>query len=318
MGAIRIFFVFLGVVAGQGSPAFGMPVGGGKIDVIIDQALPRAGARVGVGSPLTLRLPGRTTTNAGLFLGQMIKVDGKLDQMILLDSDQRRVFFADRSQVEINRNSLQRVLRPYPQVDGTCTGYALHHLFAQIGTTRVAGNDRLAATFSTESGRTRFLVRAINDYYLATQHRNSILGIMKGYGEEFGLRCRKEIFHDPQSAIVHVNEKTSRGIPVLVSFFTGPDMVTAPFRLLDMSGSGGSNPAGNLLDPRLWVPRQIGERESGGHSVVAVAAFELRGRSNFLMLDSDWSEPRIWDASTYLGGKADLKNLEFYSCDGAE
>jgi hypothetical protein len=33
------------------------------------------------------------------------------------------------------------------------------------------------------------------------------------------------------------------------------------------------------------------------------------------MLDSDWSEPRIWDASDYLGGKVDFKNLEFYSCE---
>lgn len=282
-----------------------------KISVVIDQAVSRAGARVGVGSLMTLRLPGAKTAHSGIFLGQMIKADAKFDQMILLDSDQRRIIFADRAQVEINRNSLQKVLRPYPQVDGTCTGYALHHLFAQLGITRVAGNEQLAATFSSEFGRTQFLVRAINDYYLATQHRNSILGIMKGYGREFGLRCEKEVFRDATSAIRHVQEKTSRGIPVLISFYTGPNMVNAPFVLQNFAEAG-------TLDPRLWVPRQIGERQSGGHSVVAVAAFEHSGQSNFLMLDSDWSEPRVWNASSYLGGKTDLKNLEFYSCDVAE
>ncbi len=310
MGSVKLFFgaVVLCFFAGSASA---LPAQENKISVVIDQAVARGGAKVGVGSPMTLRLPGIQSAHSGLFLGQMIKVDGKLDQMILLDSNQRRILFANRAQVEINRNSLQKVLRPYPQVDGTCTGYALHHLFAQIGTTRVAGNAQLAATFSTEFGRTQFLVRAINDYYLATQRRYSILGIMKGYGREFGLRCDKEIFPDSNSAIRHVQEKTLRGIPVLVSFYTGPNMVNAPFNLQNFADSG-------ALDPRLWVPRQIGERQSGGHSVVAVATFEHAGRNHFLMLDSDWAEPRVWDASAYLGGKVDLKNLEFYSCDAAE
>jgi hypothetical protein len=287
----------------------------GKIAVVIDQAISRAGARVGVGSPLTLRLPRIESSHSGLFLGQMVGVDGKFDQMILLDSDLQRVFFADRSRVEINRNSLQKILRPYPQVDGTCTGYALHHLFAQMGVTRVAGNEQLAETFSTEARRTQFLVRAINDYYLATQHRNSILGIMKGYAREFGLRCEKEIFSDSIAAIHYVTEKTSRGIPVLISYFIGPDMVNGPYTLQDFASFTGSNGSRSLLDGRLWVPRKIGERQSGGHSVVAVATFEWRGRSEFLMLDSDWSEPRVWNASSILSGKVDFKNLEFYSCE---
>jgi hypothetical protein len=308
-----VFFLFF-----SASNSFALQSDEDKISVIIDQAFARAGARVGVGSSLTLRLPGVRSAHSGVFLGQMIKVDGKFDQMVLLDSDQKRIFFADRDQIEINRNSLQKVLRPYPQVDGTCTGYALHHLFAQIGTTSVAGNPQLAATFSTEFGRTQFLVRAINDYYLATQHRNSILGIMKGYGREFGLRCEKKIFQDSDSSIRYVNEKTAQGIPVLISFYTGPNMVNAPFSLQIFSGSGNRGSSQGLLDSRLWIPRQIGERQSGGHSVVAVASFEQNRHTAFLMLDSDWSEPRVWDASAYLGGKADLKNLEFYSCDSAE
>ena len=141
---------------------------------------------------------------------------------------------------------------------------------------------------------------------------------MKGYGREFGLRCEKEIFQDTESAIRYVNEKTAQGIPVLISFYTGPNMVNAPFSLQIFSSSGNRGPLQGLLDSRLWIPRQIGERQSGGHSVVAVASFAQGRHTAFLMLDSDWSEPRVWDASAYLGGKADLKNLEFYSCDSAE
>ncbi|MBU6153111.1 MAG: hypothetical protein KGP28_02305 [Bdellovibrionales bacterium] len=317
MGFTRFLFSLF-LLFFSAHPAVALQSDEGKISVVIDQAVPRAGARVGVGSPLTLRLPGFQSAHSGLFLGQMIKVDGKLDQMILLDSELQKVLFVDRGKVDLNRNSLQKILRPYPQIDGTCTGYALHHLFAQIGTTGVAGNAQLAATFSTEFGRTQFLVRAINDYYLATRRRNSILGIMKGYGKEFGLRCQKKIFDDAVSAIRHVQEKTSRGIPILISFFIGPNMVDSPYSLQNFSDDFNANDPRQFLDGRLWIPRKIGERESGGHSVVAVGSFESGGRSQFLMLDSDWSEPRVWDASGYLGGKVDLKNLEFYSCDGAE
>jgi len=283
-----------------------------KILVRIDQAVPRAGARVGVGSPVTLKFPADERAHGGFFLGQMVRLGGDRDQAILLDRERSRIFFVDRDKVDLPKLSYQKILRPYPQVDGTCTGYALHHMMAQTAIGGHVGNPRLNETFSTEQGRTQFLVRAINDYYLATQHRASILGILKGYGVEFGLKCEKRVFEDTQDALRYVEEKTSRGLPVMISFFVGPNMVHAPFTLQDLSGPR------RLLDSRLWVPRQIGERQSGGHSVVAVATFEWQGRTEFLMLDSDWAQPRVWDASAYLGGRVKFEELEFYSCEGTK
>ncbi len=179
----------------------------------------------------------------------------------------------------------------------------------ELGMARMYGNDALRSTFSSEQGRTQFLVRAINDYYIATQHRSSILGILKGYGKEFGLRCELKTFAERASAIHYVSEKNARGVPVLISFFIGPQMANSEFTLQDLS-------AGRyLLDSRLWVPRKIGERNSGGHSVVAVASFEAKGRPRFLMLDSDWEQPRVWDASEYLGERTKMAEVEFYSCE---
>ncbi|NDG85635.1 MAG: hypothetical protein EBX52_11460 [Proteobacteria bacterium] len=174
---------------------------------------------------------------------------------------------------------------------------------------RTYGNDALRAVFSNEQGRTQFLVRAINDYYIATQHRSSILGILRGYGKEFGLRCELKVFGDGASAIQYISEKNSRGVPVLISFYIGPQMATSDFTLQDLS-------AGRfLLDSRLWTPRKIGERNSGGHSVVAIASFEAKGRPRFLMLDSDWEQPRVWDADRYFGERTKMPEVEFYSCE---
>jgi hypothetical protein len=86
-------------------------------------------------------------------------------------------------------------------------------------------------------------------------------------------------------------------------------MYEADLPLLALQGSKASR-----LDGRLWLPRKTGERNSGGHSVVAVAAFEALGKKRLLMLDSDWAEPRIWDLELALGGRTDIGAIEFHSC----
>jgi hypothetical protein len=68
------------------------------------------------------------------------------------------------------------------------------------------------------------------------------------------------------------------------------------------------------LDSRLWIPRKIGQRNSGGHSIIAVGSFDLNQKTYLLMLDSDWSEPRIWDMDSFLNDKTALDEVEFVSC----
>ena len=277
--------------------------------VQVDQAIPKAGARIGAGSRITLRFPQDPSAHSGVFLGQLVKSDGSLDQVMVLDEDRNRVFFIDRSRMDLPRGPLQHILRPYPQVDGTCTGYAMQHLMAQLSVTGVAGNPALKNTFSTEQGRTQFLVRAVNDYYIATQHRNSIAGILKGYASEFGLRCERKVFPDGVRALRYLREKTDRGIPVLMAYDIGPNMVNGDFTLQNLSGPK------RLLDQRLWVPRQIGERLGGGHSILAVSTFESRGKDEVLVLDSDWAEPRVWNPGIALADRTRMQDVEFHSCE---
>ena len=69
------------------------------------------------------------------------------------------------------------------------------------------------------------------------------------------------------------------------------------------------------MDTRLWIPRKIGERNGGGHAIVAAAAFTSMGRRKVLVLDSNWSEPRVWDLDKYLGQKAAISEMVFHHCD---
>jgi hypothetical protein len=279
------------------------------ITVQVDQSIPQGPARIGVGSPITLKFPGDSKAHTGEFLGQLVQNGTQPDQLMLLDLERSRIFLVNRSDLEIQRGDFQKIVKLYNQVDGTCTGYAMNDLFQQISLNGTAGNAQLKQTFSTEKGRTQFLVRAINDYYIATQHRTSIRGILSTYGKEFGLKCGMKTFSDTESAESYVGRKVLAGTPVLIAFNIGPNMYDSDLTIADYAKPR------TVMDRRLWLPRKVGERNTGGHSVLAVAAFQAKGKNRLLMLDSDWAEPRVWNLDLALGGKTAVGEIEFHVCE---
>ena len=278
------------------------------IQVQIDQAIPHESEKVGVGSIITLKIPGQTGSHAGVFLGKMQNPDGSSAQDMVLDTDQKRVYMADEKDITFSETSLQPILRQYDQVGGTCTGYAIDHFLQEMIIAGADGNGTLKTALETEKGRTQLLVDTINQYYLVTQHRFSLNGILDMYGKQYGYHCEKKMFQDSTSAINYVEASLKTGLPVFVSFYIGPDMTNSPYSIKDYSNNT------PLLDRRLWTPRKTGDRNSGGHSVVAIAAFEANQKRKLLMLDSDWSEPRIWDIDDYLGNTTAIAEMEFYNC----
>jgi len=291
------------------SPSFALP----PIQVQVDQLVPRGSFQLGVGSHLTLNIPeanGDAGKNVdGLFLGRIIEPAGAFSSYLFLDLDQARVYIVNQNDVMIGADSYQPILKQYDQIGGTCTGYAMDHLLQQMYWSGFTGNGELKDTLGTEKGRTQLLVDTINEYYLMLQHHYSILGVMKKFGARFGFTCTMKTFNDVGAAETYLFSKMNRGLPMMISFNIGPSMVSSPYEIMDYEDQA------NLKDNRLWTPRKIGERNSGGHTVVAAAMFAERGRQKLLMLDSDWAEPRIWDVQSYLGDKTAINEMQFTSCE---
>jgi len=279
------------------------------IEVQVDQAIPRGAFQLGIGSHLTMNVPGTGQTD-GLYLGRMVEATGTYSKFLLLDLTQTRIYLADGNDVAIPTiASAQPIIHQYDQIGGTCTGYAMDHMFQQLYWSGYQGNGVLRQTLSTEQGRTQLLVDTINEYYLALQHKYSILGVMKKFATRFGMKCERKTFDDVDSASDYMEGKMDRGLPVMISFSTGVNMVTSSFEVVDYE-----NPT-PAKDMRLWIPRRIGERNGGGHTVVATAMFEAKGHKKLLMMDSDWAEPRVWDVQDYLGNRAAITEMEFISCE---
>ena len=286
----------------------GVLAASGPIQIQVDQAIPHGRFQLGVGSHLSLQFPGAKHVTPGIFLGRLIEPGGVFSKYMILDEEKSKIELASKDNVQIANYTFQPILRQYDQVGGTCTGFAIDHLLQQLYWSGFPGNGLLRTTLSDEKGRTQLLVDAINQYYLVTQHRYSIAGIMKQYGVKFGLTCEKKMFTDAASASNYLIDRMGRGLPVLISYNIGTAMVDSPYEIEDYE-----SPA-PMKDKRLWIPRKIGDRNTGGHSVIAAAVFESNHRNKMLMLDSDWAEPRVWDMEEYLGNRTAISEIEFHTC----
>jgi len=282
----------------------------GPLNVVIQQAVSRGGFNLAVGSKVTLQYPNGDTSDAD-FLGTLAQPDGVDSQFVFLDEKKSEVLYVNHQFVKMESMNPQVVLQQYDQVGGTCTGYALDHFWFQMHLANYKGNGVLADTLSTEKGRTQLLVDAINQYYLVTQHRSSINGIMNQYGKQFGFTCKKEMFTDSDKAVAYVTDRVNAARPVLVAFNVGVNMATS------YAAKDDDHTTGFLDDNRIWLPRKTGDRNSGGHSIVVISSFQVGSNQKFLVLDSDWAVPRIWDVSEALVNHVAIQEIEFYSCDSA-
>lgn len=279
------------------------------VDFKITNAAETGPFSVAVGSEMELKSDDKRLSGPAVYLGNAIRPDGDSTYQMFLMKKSKNVYYVEST--EFNKrftSKYQTIFDLYEQMGGTCTGYAIYDFLFQTNLAGFTGTGELAKILSSEEGRTNLLVDAVNEYYLTPQHRYSINGIMNKYGKKFGFKCSTFKSEDYTKVKTKILAQIKSGFPVLVSFDIGPKMVKSPFKIEMSEQKNGE------LDNRLWIPRKTGERNSGGHSIVAAASFEFENKTYLVMIDSDWSEPRIWDMDSYLNQKTDLGAVEFTTC----
>lgn len=278
-----------------------------QVQIQIEKRIRLGNVALGVGSHVKMQFTSKRATADGLFLGRVVESDGQSDELLFLDTHKTRAYLIDRTQVRFapQAGKMQVVLRPMPQQGNSCAAYAFTHFWQQFALAGVGGNMDLAAMMSSERTRLQFFEENMSRYYL--DNRINVVSIMKDFGKRFGVRCQTKVFSNGDLAADFIFENSRQGYPVLIDFFIGPNMVTSTYETVDFEKPG-------PVDSRLWVPRRRGERNSGGHMIVAAAAFEVRGRRKVVVVDSNWDQPRIWDVDRYLGGKTAVKEMTFSTC----
>jgi hypothetical protein len=264
---------------------------------------------LGVGSRVKLEFVQRNETHDAVFMGKMIGHPQYGEELLFLDEKDTRIFMIDSKSVRspsVAKSRMQNLISTIDQAGETCAAYALYHFWLQTAAVGLAGNGELMTVMSKEHSRMKLLEESITRYYMGRSF--SIKPVMKNFGDRFGFKCREKVFENSAKAIDYIYKHTMAGKSVIIEFFIGSKMVTSDIELQDFETKV-------EMDPRLWIPRKVGERNAGGHAIVASAAFTLNGRKKVVVLDSNWNEPRVWDLEAYLGGKTALTEMIFHSCD---
>ncbi len=277
-----------------------------KIVVTPLETLKTAKGALAIGSKMYLQFAGKKQEMT--FLGRMVHQDGTAEDFLFLDEQKTRVYLIDYKNIEMKsgKSKAQAILRPMDQFGGTCAAYSFIHFWQQMYWADYKGTAEFDHMMSDERERLKLLEESLGRYYL--DRRGTTNSIMTSYGKRFGFKCKSSHFTDPKKAADFVFQKAKDGKPVIVDFNLGPDMVTSSYELQDYETK-------KLMDPRLWIPRTKSQKNAGGHSIAAAAAFVAKGRRKLLVLDSDWSEPRVWDLDSYIGAKTIVEEMGFYSCN---
>ena len=264
---------------------------------------------IGIGSIMNLTTEEKSLNGEAIFLGSTQLPGGERSYQMYLNKKSKKFFLVPGDLFAKVKATQQTVIDSYQQAGGTCSAYAIYNFLQQTNLAGHTGTGELKKILSTEEGRTFLLADAINEYYLTMSHRYSLRGILNKYGKSYGFTCKMMKTDSYEKAKASVLKQLATGLPVIFSYNIGPNMVKGPFAMEVYDNRG---PA---LDERLWIPRRVGERNSGGHTIVAVGAFEFGEKTYLVMVDSDWSEPRVWDMDEYLNHKKTaLDEVEFVSC----
>ncbi len=279
-----------------------------EIKVQTENAVPTRSFSIGIGSDVVLETSDTQISGPAIFLGNAVTPNGENLYRIYFNKKSAKIFFVSAQRFAKSSQRLQTIMDPYEQAGGTCTGYAIFDFLYQTSLSGFEGTGALSARFANEEKRTTLLVDNINNYYLTSQHRYSIPGILNSYGKDMGFKCDRFKTDTYSKAKDKVLEMLKAGWPVIISFNLGPKMYEVPFRLEKADGEKAE------MDQRVWIPRKIGERNRGGHTIVAAGSFEWDNKTYLVTIDSDWSEPRIWDMDSFLNQKTALDEVEFVTC----
>ena len=263
---------------------------------------------LGIGSKVELTFIEKNEKKEFLFMGKMLGHPDLGEEILFMDEKDTRILMIDTESMTTNflKTRMQNIISTIDQAGETCAAYALYHYWQQTDSVGFKGNNELGPVMGKERSRMKFLEESITRYYLGRSANLKL--IMKTFGDRFGFKCKEKIFTESTKASDHVYNQTLTGKPVIMEFYLGKNMVTSDFEIEDYETN-------SEVDARLWIPRKIGEKNGGGHAIVAAAAFTSLGRKKVLVLDSNWTEPRVWDLEKYLGEKAAIDEMIFHSCD---
>lgn len=284
----------------------------------ITEAVPKNGFRVGIGSKMEVLVDGSKKAE-GVFLGRLVDTEFNNVDFMFKDYEGKKNYLIDSKRCEIRMNGekvafheLQSLSTTVMQQGETCAVYSVTNFFTQLLQSGREGNGLLRKALETPEGYLALQEEAFA-YYTKTRGGANFEPILKTLGKKYGYLCHSLELVTPEYLEKTVDRVLGAGAPAIIEFYIGNPMKTADFQWIDTELKVGE-------DRRFWAPRGVGEKNVGGHALVAVETFESpSGRRKLLLKDSDWMKrPVEWDYDKYFAKRIKSSGMIAHYCENAK
>ena len=273
------------------------------------------GFRYGIGSKMKMVVDGEKEAE-GTFLGRLVSSEYRTVGYMFQDYKGEKNYIIPPSRCKIMSGGevvpnaqMQSYATTMLQEGSNCAELATVNFFSQLTHTGRTGNGTLKKELGTPEGWIK-LQQYAQEYYTKTRGAYRFKPILKKLGDMYGFTCHSLEAVTATYMATKVKEVLGRGLPVLLEFFIGSDMVDASKQWVRTDAKIGE-------DPRFWAPREVGQKNGGGHALVAVGMFETgSGRDKLLISDSDWKgRPVEWDYQEYFEKRIKSSGMMVHYCE---
>ncbi len=276
------------------------------------------GFKFGVGTKMAVKVDTGKAAE-GVFLGRLVDVEYKTTGYLFEDIGEMKNYVIDPERTKIlfggkvvPDSAMQPIVETVEQRGDTCATYSVENYFSQLLAAKREGNGELRKALEGALGHAD--IRQIaDDYYLKTRGGANFDPVFKEIGDKYGYACKTIKFANAAQFTSRVSAAIAGGVPVLLEFYIGKNMVKAEDQWVNTLAKTGE-------DRRFWPPRALGDRSGGGHALVAVETFQSGSdRLKLLISDSDWNKrPISWDYEKYFESRAKSSGMIAHFCENAK
>jgi hypothetical protein len=285
------------------------------------QCFLRDGFKYGIGSQMTVTVDG-VKKASGIFLGRMANLNNQITYYMFEDYADKKYYMIDEARVKVPPNYLkkdiQTVYETVEQFEDTCVVASMKNFSLALLEAHVEGNGKLRA--DVNAGRIdKIGDAAFNFYYNDPKTGGNYEPLLRWYEGQYGLKCSTITLGDKTTPTEsefagNTYRELGAGLPVILEFYIGPDMVTAESQWVDTGKASGE-------DRRFWAPRAPtpGRMPPDGHAIVAEKSLEIEsGRTKLLIKDGDWEiHPVLWDSKLYFESRIKSSGMIAHFCENA-
>lgn len=284
------------------------------VNAEFEDPIEKQGYEFGIGSRMKIKIDNGNTAE-GVFLGRFIETksfktsnfafyDYEAGKVYLIEESKMKIRFGDE---EIPNKKIQPIIESNDQEGESCAAYAITYFLKQLKLNGFVGTGKLGEKLKTSAGAEDLMAIAMNDYYMSKGA--NFEGVFKKLADDYGLNCHELKYKDPAGFVKAIKSAITKGSPVIIEFNIGPYMITTDHQWVDLNEKFGK-------DRRLWIPRAVGEKNTGGHAVVAREFFTSpSGREKLLIGDSDWGKRAvIWDIENYILDRKNSSKMQAHVC----